>query len=509
MGQSLVVEALRNSFKQKRTHHAYLFTGTRGVGKTTLARIIAQCFNCEKGITHEPCGKCTHCQALRSHHMIDFIEIDAASRTKVEDTREILENVPYPPVMARFKIYLIDEVHMLSNHSFNALLKTLEEPPAHVIFILATTDPQKLPSTVLSRCLQLHLQPIAQNDIASHLKRILDKEGMTYQAHAITMLAEAAHGSLRDALSLLEQSIALCPNGIDDQHVAAQLGLVPKQHLQDLAATVLRGQTDQAFTKVQTLLTQSVDCGEVLIQLQTLWHQLSVAVTLAHPLPIDSAHLTNWLCQPKAIQCEHAQLLYQIATLARRDFPFSPTPQMGLEMAILRMCTFRPAKTEAPSVADQAPMQSIKEALDTKLQPAPTSEKATSIHAENWGEILDQLPIGGMIKAIFKHCSFISCDGHTLILHIALAQAKIMNERSIEKLRQILQEQGLATQVEIKQHEDAPQYETPVVQEAAKAARHLKEKEASLRNTPIVQALAEAFSGTITETILEDESVPS
>ena len=511
VGQSLVVEALQNSFKKKRTHHAYLFTGTRGVGKTTLARIIAQCFNCEKGITHEPCGTCIHCQALQHNHMVDFIEIDAASRTKVEDTRDVLENVQYPPAQGRFKIYLIDEVHMLSNHSFNALLKTLEEPPAHVIFILATTDPQKLPSTVLSRCLQLHLKPIPTPDIEAHLLHILQAETIACDKEAMHLIAKAADGSLRDALSLLEQSIALSGESITQETVEKQLGLIPNQALHPLASAILSRKPSLAFDQLQALMAGSIDCEQVLMQLQKIWHELAVATTLETAAPIALDTIEGWSTMTRGAQCEQAQLLYQIATLSRKDFPYTPTPQLGLEMAVLRMASFKPAAAKT----NQTSIKTVHASLPptkAKTTPTPTTHEVTKtgrIDAENWGKVLADLPLGGMVKALFNHCSFLKCDGETLTLYIEEKQRSIINPHAMTKLTESLKKQGLAEKVELQSESAAPVSKAPIVAAKEQAKRAREHKEQTLHQDPTVQSLTEAFSGTITHTKPAEEIVSS
>ena len=306
VGQTLTVQALKQAISQQRLHHAYLFTGTRGVGKTTLARILAQCLNCDTGITPTPCGQCQQCTQIQQGRMIDFIEIDAASRTKVEDTRELLDNVQYPPSAARYKIYLIDEVHMLSGHSFNALLKTLEEPPEYVKFLLATTDPERLPATVLSRCLQCHLQPIAQTDIEAHLAHILNEEGIGYEENTLSPIAKAGNGSLRDSLSLLEQVIALCPTKISEEAVTQLLGLVPETLLNPLAQSILAHETHAAHTQLTDLLSRGLSPHTLLTQLQTLWHQMTLAEALDNPpiFPLPE----YWAQNTHSARLEHYQV---------------------------------------------------------------------------------------------------------------------------------------------------------------------------------------------------------
>jgi DNA polymerase-3 subunit gamma/tau len=348
VGQQHVVQALSNALKQNRLHHAYLFTGTRGVGKTTVARIIAKCLNCETSITHEPCEQCSACTEINAGRFIDLIEVDAASRTKVEDTRELLDNVQYAPTKGRFKVYLIDEVHMLSGHSFNALLKTLEEPPPHVKFLLATTDPQKLPMTVLSRCLQFHLKNLTIEQIATQLAYVLGQEQLSFEAPALQHLGRAADGSMRDALSLLDQAIAHGDGNVSLETVRAMLGTIAPTHLYGIIEALINKDAQALYQQTQSLSEHGVDFAHVLEELLGLLHQMAVL----HVLPEVNSSLFADNETPrtlaKQLSAEQLQLYYQIAILGRRDLPMAPTPRSGFEMTLLRMLAFYPETLSNP-----------------------------------------------------------------------------------------------------------------------------------------------------------------
>ena len=342
VGQQHVVQTLTNALIQQRLHHAYLFTGTRGVGKTTVARIIAKCLNCEIGLTDKPCEQCSACVEINSGRFIDLIEVDAASRTKVEDTREMLDNVQYAPSIGRYKVYLIDEVHMLSGHSFNALLKTLEEPPPHVKFLLATTDPQKLPATVLSRCLQFHLKNLTIEQISQHLTYVLQQENIPAEETALLQLGRAADGSMRDALSLLDQAIAFGNGAVSLTTVRSMLGSLCPSHLYSLIEALIQNNAQALFNGIQALAEQGADFAQALEDLLDLFHQMA----LLQAIPTLNASLFADNETPRALAqqltAEQLQLYYQIAVLGRRDLPFAPTPRSGFEMTLLRMLSFYP-----------------------------------------------------------------------------------------------------------------------------------------------------------------------
>ena len=356
LGQTHVSQALSHAIDTGRLHHAYLFTGTRGVGKTTIARILAKCLNCETGITSTPCGVCDTCVSVDNGRFIDLIEIDAASRTKVEDTRDLLENVPYAPTQGRYKVYLIDEVHMLSTHSFNALLKTLEEPPEHVKFILATTDPQKLPITIISRCLQFVLRPMSQELLHEHLSKILQNENISYSDNAVWQLAQSAKGSVRDALSLTDQAIAFGGGSLNDETVVSMLGLVDGLDVLDLIRDIYLDNRSSVANHISRLRTQMVDAVAVLDRLVDSLHELAMIQFLPVPLDKNDAQKQAFTQLSAQIPADVLQLYYEIAIKSRDSVRLATTPMQALEMGILRLLAFRPLVTNEVLNIESAPI---------------------------------------------------------------------------------------------------------------------------------------------------------
>ncbi|MCK5091847.1 MAG: DNA polymerase III subunit gamma/tau [Gammaproteobacteria bacterium] len=355
VGQEHILRALINALDNDRLHHAFLFTGTRGVGKTTIARILAKSLNCEAGVSSNPCGKCSACQEIDEGRFIDLIEVDAASRTKVEDTRELMDNVQYAPTRGRYKVYLIDEVHMLSNHSFNALLKTLEEPPPHVKFLLATTDPQKLPVTILSRCLQFNLKRLPVKMIADHLADVLKREKIKGDAPAIQALARAADGSMRDALSLLDQAIAHGDGKITDKEVSDMLGTIEQQHITNLLTALAENDGQAVLELVDQLAEQAPDFAGVLNELLSMLHRIALAQVSSEAIDDSLGDREIVLSLAEAVSPEDVQLFYQIGLIGSRDLALAPDPRSGLEMILLRMLGFRPAASvvQSPRQASQ------------------------------------------------------------------------------------------------------------------------------------------------------------
>lgn len=343
VGQEHVVKALTTALESERLHHAYLFTGTRGVGKTTLARLLAKSLNCETGMTASPCGQCSSCLEIAEGRSVDVLEVDAASRTKVEDTRDLLDNVQYAPAHARFKIYLIDEVHMLSNHSFNALLKTLEEPPGHVKFLLATTDPQKLPATVLSRCLQFNLKNMLPDQIVGHLDHVLAQEAIEFEREALNLLARAAEGSMRDALSLTDQAISHGAGSLSSDSVRQMLGAVSKTKVLDLLDTIVAGDAAAALGSVEDIAIHSPDYRGTLDELASVLHQVAILQMVPDSLEQTAAERERMVALAAKMTLDEAQLWYQMALAAKRDLSLASDPRAGLDMAVLRMIAFRPA----------------------------------------------------------------------------------------------------------------------------------------------------------------------
>ena len=342
VGQEHVLKALINALDHDRLHHAYLFTGTRGVGKTTIARILAKCLNCDTGVSSEPCGQCISCNEINEGRFVDLIEVDAASRTKVEDTRELLDNVQYAPTQGRYKVYLIDEVHMLSTHSFNALLKTLEEPPPHVKFLLATTDPQKLPVTILSRCLQFNLKNMQPERIVGHLQMVLEQEMVTFEEPALWLLARAADGSMRDALSLTDQAIAFGNGKLVEADVSVMLGTIDQGKVFSVLNALTSGDPAQVFQVIQQLSEHSPDYAGVLNEMLNILHRVAVAQALPDAVDNSQGDREQVLALANALPAEDVQLYYQIGLHGRKDLPYAPEPRVGFEMAVLRMLAFKP-----------------------------------------------------------------------------------------------------------------------------------------------------------------------
>ena len=354
VGQAHVLKALINALDNQRLHHAYLFTGTRGVGKTTIARIIAKCLNCETGITSTPCGTCSVCREIDEGRFVDLIEIDAASRTKVEDTRELLDNVQYAPSRGRFKVYLIDEVHMLSTHSFNALLKTLEEPPPYVKFILATTDPQKLPATILSRCLQFSLKNMSPERVVEHLSHVLQAENVPFEPDALWLLGRAADGSMRDAMSLTDQAIAFGEGKVLAADVRAMLGSLDHGQVYGVLQALLEGDARALLEAVRNLAEQGPDWSGVLAEMLNVLHRVAIAQALPEAVDNGQGDRDRVLALASALPAEDVQFYYQMGLIGRRDLPLAPDPRGGFEMVLLRMLAFRPAD------ADDAPKPVLK-----------------------------------------------------------------------------------------------------------------------------------------------------
>ena len=343
VGQTHVLKALINALDNQRLHHAYLFTGTRGVGKTTIARILAKCLNCEKGVSSTPCGQCSVCREIDEGRFVDLIEVDAASRTKVEDTRELLDNVQYAPSRGRYKVYLIDEVHMLSTHSFNALLKTLEEPPPHVKFLLATTDPQKLPVTILSRCLQFSLKNMPPERVVEHLTHVLTVEQIPFEVDALWLLGRAADGSMRDAMSLTDQAIAFGEGKVLAADVRAMLGTLDHGQVYGVLQALLEGDARALLEAVRHLAEQGPDWAGVLAEMLNVLHRVAIAQVLPDAVDNGQGDRERVLALAAALPGEDVQFYYQMGLIGRRDLPLAPDPRSGFEMVLLRMLAFRPA----------------------------------------------------------------------------------------------------------------------------------------------------------------------
>lgn len=380
IGQEHVVRALTNSLEQQRLHHAYLLTGTRGVGKTTIARILAKSLNCESGITAHPCGVCSTCMDIDKGRFIDLIEVDAASNTQVDNMRDLLDNAQYAPTAGRFKVYIIDEVHMLSRSSFNAMLKTLEEPPAHVKFILATTDPQKVPVTVLSRCLQFNLRQMASTSITEHCQAILKAEDIPFELPALQLIAKAASGSMRDALSLLDQAIAYGSQSVQENEVRAMLGAIDQSYLIELLQALIQNDGEALMSQARSLSERSISFEGALMDLANLLQQIAMAQVVPNSIALDLPERPALLDLAKQFSAEKVQLYYQITLLGRRDMGLAPDEYAGFTMTLLRMLAFNQSDTAIPVIKSSGPASNQSPSQTTQQAQRPSASEALKAH---------------------------------------------------------------------------------------------------------------------------------
>ena len=532
VGQGHVVRVLHNAITQNRLHHAYLFTGTRGVGKTTIARIFAKCLNCELGVTATPCGECSNCKEIDSGRFLDLLEVDAASRTKVEDTRDLLDNVQYAPSKGRFKVYLIDEVHMLSGHSFNALLKTLEEPPAHVKFLLATTDPQKLPITVLSRCLQFHLKNLSPETIVTQMEFILSQEHITYELPGLQHIARAANGSMRDALSLLDQAIGFSNGTINTHDVQTMLGVIEQTYLYELLDGLHETNAEKILTIILRLAEQAVDFNHVLEEMISLLQRLAT-VQAAPQLSIDAWEDMDKLRRyAKQFSAENIQLYYQIGIISRRDQPLAPSPRGGFEMAMLRMLAFSPtslttAKTK-PEISEvknsatppagetqwgiikgdnrEVSPLSAKRELSSRVASHPERSSrlptgapenpAPPKAASDWQQLLTQLTLTGMTAQLAANCQLQSLTDTEATLLLHPSQAPLLNNNIQQRLQQALSDY-LAKPITLSITVGDQTLQTPAVKKQLQQQQQLQQAQKIIENDPNVKAICETFDGRI------------
>ncbi|MEI7679239.1 MAG: DNA polymerase III subunit gamma/tau, partial [Betaproteobacteria bacterium] len=443
VGQEHVVKALSNALTQQRLHHAYLFTGTRGVGKTTIARIIAKALNCETGVTAAPCGQCRACVDIDGGRYVDLIELDAASNTQVDSMRELLENALYAPTGGRFKVYIIDEVHMLSRSAFNAMLKTLEEPPGHVKFILATTDPQRIPVTVLSRCLQFNLKQIPQPQIRAQLAKVLGLENIEFEDDALGLLARAARGSMRDSLSLLDQAIAHGGGRVETASVRAMLGSVEREYLYEILAA-LRDADGPALIAVADRMTErSLSFENALQDLGSLLHRVALLQAIPAALAEDDPDYRHLSEMAASFAAEEIQLFYQIALQGRQEIGYAPDEYAGFTMTLMRMLAFTPAAAGAGA----APQRAVRPAAPVAASVAnataaayevparPTAAPATTATTKkiplegDWTAFVGGLPLAGMERMLAHNCELVSWQDGRLELRVAHAQ-RHLNSRS-------------------------------------------------------------------------------
>jgi DNA polymerase-3 subunit gamma/tau len=446
VGQEHVVKALTNALDQQRLHHAYLFTGTRGVGKTTLARIIAKALNCAEGVTSRPCGVCAACTEIDAGRFVDLTELDAASNTQVDNMRDLLEGALYAPTAARFKVYIIDEVHMLTRNAFNAMLKTLEEPPAHVKFILATTDPQKIPVTVLSRCLQFNLKQIPIPQIRSRLEHILGAEGVQFERPALHFIAQAAQGSLRDSLSLLDPAIAFGGGSVKETAVRSMLGAIDRSYAFDILEALAAGDGAALMDQADLIESRSLSFDGALQELGALLHALAVqqlAPEASDPDDPDSARLQGVACR---FAPDEVQLYYQIALQGRSDLGLAPDEYAGFTMTLLRMLAFAPGEAGEPDERVQGSTLSPGAASDRGGRAKPVGGPAAAAHPaqaaggiEDWPAFVKSLGIGGMAGMLAQHCELKGFADGRLELVVPSAHRHLMEKAYQEKLRAVLE----------------------------------------------------------------------
>ncbi len=502
VGQAHVLRAIINALDNDRLHHAFLFTGTRGVGKTTIARILAKSLNCETGVSSTPCGQCSACSEIDEGRFIDLIEVDAASRTKVEDTRELLENVQYAPTRGRYKVYLIDEVHMLSTHSFNALLKTLEEPPPHVKFLLATTDPQRLPVTVLSRCLQFNLKRLPQKSIREHLAFVLGEEKIEFDQPSLALLAHSADGSMRDALSLLDQAIAYGGGKLSETDVREMLGTIDQHHVMTLLQHLAAKNGAALLQEVDALAQQSPDFGGVLAAMISVLHQIALVQAVPAALSEETVERGAIIALAAEMSAEDTQLFYQIALLGRRDLELAPEPRSGFEMVLLRMLAFQPASVAAPQTTPSPP-QSSKRVV---AKAAPVSVSASDVVGEKkslaapasaeWSEVVAALNLKGAVRSLAVNTSLVERTDVTITLLLDNGHAHLRNDKFEQRFEAALQ-QYFDQKLKLVMTVGAPAVETPASKQVRVASERKQTALEAIEADANVQSLQKAFGAKV------------
>lgn len=519
VGQEHVVRALSNALEQQRLHHAYLFTGTRGIGKTTIARILAKSLNCETGITAHPCGICSACVSIDNGNFIDYVEMDAASNRGIDDMTSLLEKAVYAPTQGRFKVYMLDEVHQLTGPAFNAMLKTLEEPPAHVKFILATTDPQKVPVTVLSRCLQFNLRQMSGTSISEYLQSLLSQEKIPYELVALQLIARAATGSMRDALSLLDQAIAYGANAVKEQEVRAMLGAIDQSYLFELLQALAKQDGATLMMQSKAMEQRSLSFDAALNDLANLLHQIAVAQTVPESIAADLPERDALLDLAHKLSAEQVQLYYQIALLGRRDLGLAPDEFAGFTMSLMRMLAFSPSEAAAPKV--QVPkiqaMETQTATIALSRKPAPVVETeadvpvAETIGAEvpppapigtpspalfdgNWRSLVDQLKLG-LARSLAQNCELVRFDENHIYLNIPQAQKHLLDQNYQEKLRNTIR-QHFDKKIQL-HFEVGGSGNTPAQQISEEKATLQSKAVAAIQEDSFVQALVKDFGAQI------------
>ena len=524
VGQSHVLQALTNALDNDRLHHAYLFTGTRGVGKTTLARILAKCLNCEQGVSSTPCGECSACVSIDEGRFVDLIEVDAASRAKVDETRDLMDNVQYAPSVGRYKVYLIDEVHMFSGHSFNALLKTLEEPPPHVKFLLATTESKKIPVTILSRCLQFNLKQLSVEQIESQLEKVLDLESIESDVISRKLIAKSADGSLRDGLSLLDQAIAYGDGCLQEKQVRSMLGTIDSLDLKELLEALISGDAQSVLQCTDHMAEHNPDYDSVLVELLSVLQRIAICQILKDD-DVEQDEMIKEL-YPR-ISKEDVQLYYQVGILGRKDLPVAPDPRTGFEMTLIRMLAFRPAGVAIPEASelklnakenDSKPDEvKVIETTQAKENASVNTEKPvltdaneeiktnsiskSNIESEdtaNWQKIIDEMSLVGLVKELAGHCALKEHNEGKVHLVLSPDKEHLLNQTQKERLANALEVRfGKGTQLKISIEE--PEAETPAQKKAREEKERQQVAESSLKGDANVKAMEEIFGATLDE----------
>ena len=555
-GQEHVLQALINALDNDRLHHAYLFTGTRGVGKTTIARILSKCLNCEKGVSSVPCGECSSCNEIDEGRFIDLIEVDAASRTGVDDMRDLLDNVQYLPSRGRYKIYLIDEVHMLSKSSFAALLKTLEEPPPHVKFLFATTDPQKLPITVLSRCLQFNLKNLSPARIAEHLQFVLGEEKVPFDEGGVWAIGRAADGSMRDALSLTDQAIGHGGGHINEVDVSAMLGTIERRFVVDICQALASQSGATLLSSIAKMAEQSPDYGAAMGDILSVWHQVAILQTVPEALDKGLSHFTELASLAETVSREDVQLFYQICLLGRKDLNLAPDQRSGFEMSMLRALAFRPATNGRPiavspvilevdppvkkfdaaevpvasnqpaqpqttSITDEVSMVGLQDIQDTpepsviaepeageeenipSLTTRVPSDFADNITLddftpENWVDVRRQLTIGASLGEVASHCLYLSRQNNELTFMIDDQENSLYDSGHQLSLADALT-MYFGQEIKVFINSGLTEAETPRAVDRRETAERHAEAVDMLNKDPSVQRFKQLFDGVLDE----------
>ena len=520
VGQEHVVRALTHALEQQRLHHAYLFTGTRGVGKTTLSRILAKALNClgadgQGSITATPCGVCAACTAIDAGRFVDYVEMDAASNRGVEEMTSLLDKAVYAPSAARFKVYMIDEVHMLSNHAFNAMLKTLEEPPPHLKFILATTDPQKVPVTVLSRCLQFNLKQMPPSHIVEHLAQLLPEEKVSFEPNALRLLAQAAQGSMRDALSLTDQAIAYAAGQVTESSVRAMLGAVDTGYVIQLLEAIQAEDAARVLALAEQMATQSLSLSTALQELALLLQRIALTQKVPDALPDDLPEADSIRRLAQQFDPEEVQLHYQIALTGRQDLPLAPDEWAGFTMTLLRMLAFRPTRLSTAAATTQTAATSV--ALNALRKPAPllaprnvSTVVAPKVETEldfngDWTVLVDELDIKGLARELARQSELIRYENKTFYLRVA--NTALTQAAQLDKLAEALS-QRLGVVVKVRT-ELGGVHQTVAARDDASARQRQQEAEQAFMNAPVVKTLIEKYGAKVVPGSIKPMESPS